>query len=260
MLAQFGRDAVTASPEAYRTTCERGISCAGDATKRWRKRRGCCARRLRWTTPFAQAYSALAYVYPLDRTPPPAKVTSWIWPYSLRARRSRWIPARRAHAVLATITRWRTPIEAELTFARRGARSAGPGDAPSLCHPSLFMGRLGSARYGTTQCRERQHQPPADDVARHADHVLGDREEARGLWAQADELGAARPLCSAISRLGMGQTQPLADWYRTSYKEVPATEIARLKPLLAGVVDTARRPEAREWLRGFEGQFNPASS
>jgi hypothetical protein len=83
--------------------------------------------------------------------------------------------------------------------------------------------------------------------------TIGDKEEARRLWTQADELGAARPLCAAVSRLGLGQTEPITDWYRTSYREAPVPEQLRgMRPLLAGVLNPAHRTEALGWLRSVE--------
>ncbi len=87
----------------------------------------------------------------------------------------------------------------------------------------------------------------------------GDHDEARRLWRQSDALGASGPLCAAIARLDLGQSEPLATYYRETFERtgVPA---GKRDPsvLLAGVIDPARRGPALAWLRGVELHVDPA--
>jgi hypothetical protein len=89
--------------------------------------------------------------------------------------------------------------------------------------------------------------------------VLGEQSEARRLWAKTDELGAARPLSAAIARLGVGQTQFLAEWYPQNWSLTGVPEAYRdAGVLVAGVLDPARRGPAVEWLRAVEHDADPA--
>src|SRR6185295_8055366 len=86
-----------------------------------------------------------------------------------------------------------------------------------------------------------------------------DQNEARRLWQKAEDLGRTRPLCAAISRLSLGETAVLPEWYRTNAKEAGIPDTRRDTDLLAaGVIDPAQREPALQWMRSLEPKLNPA--
>jgi TolB-like protein/Flp pilus assembly protein TadD len=263
LLAQFGRDSVTESPEAY-TNYLRARYLV-----RWRRHETLAeaARLLRKAIAldpqFARAYSALAYTYILWVGDAPPEGQEWDLALAFARRALELDPLlAEPHAVLADYYSIKGQhIEAELDF--RKAVELDPRDPATLHLYAVHlysMGRLQEARDVERRSVALDSTSPQPMMwLAMLTTTIGDREEARRLWAQTDELGAARPICAAISRLSIGEKEPLAEWYRTSYAEAKVPEQMRgMKPLLAGVVDSAHREEARQWLQRLEGEIEPA--
>jgi Flp pilus assembly protein TadD len=263
LLAQFGRDSVTTSPAAYANYLRARY------LTRWRRAETLAeaARLLRKAIAldpqFARAHSALAYVYALWIGDPPPEgdhmeLSVQFARSALRLDRKLAEP----HAVLADYHAGKGQlIEAELNF--RDAVEIDPR-VPATLHLYAIhlysVGRLRDALDVERRSVALDNTSPQPMMwLAMLTTTIGDKEEARRLWTQADELGAARPLCAAVSRLGLGQTEPITDWYRTSYREAPVPEQLRgMRPLLAGVLNPAHRSVALGWLRSVVMQVNPA--
>lgn len=161
------------------------------------------------------------------------------------------------------------PIEAELDFRR--ALQLDPRDPATLHFYAIHLYSMGRLR----DALEMERRSVANDSASPQpmmwlamlSTLVGDPEEARRLWQKTDELGAARPLCAAIARLDLGQTEFLPEWYHTHVQEwyPDASERARLSgdlldttDLAAGVLDPTRRASALEWLRKVEPHADKA--
>lgn len=135
------------------------------------------------------------------------------------------------------------PIEAELDFRR--ALQLDRRDPATLHFYAIHLYSMGRLR----DALEMERRSVANDSASPQpmmwlamlSTLVGDPEEARRLWQKTDELGAARPLCAAIARLDLGQTEFLPEWYHTHVQEwyPDASERARLSGDLLDTTDLA---------------------
>lgn len=212
---------------------------------------------------FARAHSSLAYAYAL--WPPPAPPEGDHWTLAVQFAQSALAldPALgEPHAVLGHYYTDRAqPNEAEPHLRR--ALELNPRDPVTLHFYAMHLhsvGRLGEAlRLAQRGVALDSSNPQTIAWLAKMTTRSGDRDEALRLWRQADALGAPRPLCAAIARLDLGQSEPLAEYYRETFGRTGVPEGMRDPAvLLAGVVDESRRAPALAWLRAVEPHVDPA--
>jgi len=270
LRAQLQTDALTSSPAAYSNYLRARYLL------RWRRDETLieAARLLREAIAlddgFAQAHSALAYVYALWISPaPPEGDPAQLAVLQARSAIGRDASLGEPHAVLGNYhSSIGMPIDAEVDF--RQALQLDPRDPAALHFYAIHLYSMGRLK----EALEMERRSVANDGSSPqpmmwlamATTLTGDAEEARRLWQKADELGAARPLCAAIARLDLGQQDHLAEWYRSHGGDwfhappgarVPAN-LLDTTTLAAGVLDPARRAPALEWLRRVEPHADKA--
>ncbi|NJO13144.1 MAG: hypothetical protein HC872_06410 [Gammaproteobacteria bacterium] len=120
------------------------------------------------------------------------------------------------------------PVEAEIALRR--ALELDPRDPATLHYFAIHLYSVGRLRDALEMERrsvalDGRSPQPMMWLAMLTTHV-GERDEALRLWQQAEELGATRPLAAGVSRLALGQTDYLEEWYRTMLERtgVPETD------------------------------------
>jgi TolB-like protein/Tfp pilus assembly protein PilF len=260
---QFTRDALTASPSAYRNYLR------GRYLLRWRRPETLAqaARVLREAIDedpnFARAHSALAYLYALWIGPPPPEGDHWT--LALQYARSTIAlddSLGEPYAVLGDYYDIHGKMqEGEASF--QGALARDPRDPASLHLYAIHLysvGRLKSALEMERRSVALDSTSPQPMMwLAMLTTTVGDQNEARRLWQKAEDLGTTRPLCAAVSRLSLGENSYLPEWYRTNAKEAGIPESRHDTDVLAaGVIDPTRRDAALQWMRSLEPKLNPA--
>jgi len=263
LRAQFKLDGLTGEPEAYRKYLRARYLL------RWRRPETLveAARLLREAIDldpkFGRAHSALAYVYSLWVPPAPAEGDHW----ELAVQYARSAIAvdptlGEPHAVLGNYYDiHEQPIDAELSL--RQALALDPRDPATLHYFTIHLYGVGRLRDALEMERRSvaldSRSPQPMMWLAMITTLAGERADALRLWQQADDLGAARPLSAALSRLELGQTEPLLEWYRTTLERsgVPAAQ-QQPQLLVDGILDPAKRAAALEWMRSVEASVDPA--
>ncbi len=268
---QLRVDALTSSPAAYNNYLRARYLL------RWRRPEtlGEAARLLHEAIEldenFARAHSALSYVFALSIPFAPAGTDYWKLAEQYARSALALNPSLgEPHAVLGDYHSIAgKPIEAELDFRR--ALQLDPRDPATLHFYAIHLYAMGRLK----EALEMERRSVANDSTSPqpimwlamATTLVGDVDEARRLWHKADELGAARPLCAAITRLDFGQHDFLEEWYYTHADDwYPPTkdgaamrsELLDTTDLAAGVVDATRRGPALKWLHRAEPHLNKA--
>ena len=260
---QFTRDALTASPAAYRDYLR------GRYLLRWRRPETLAqaARVLRQAIDedpnFARAHSALAYLYALWIGEPPPEGDHW----TLGVQYARSAIALddslgEPYAVLGDYYDIHGKMQdGEASF--RAAIAREPRDPASLHLYAIHLYSVGHLK----KALEMERRSVALDSTSPQPMMwlamltttIGDPNEARRLWQKAEDLGTTRPLCAAVSRLALGEMSYLPEWYRTNAKEAGIPDKQRDSDVLAaGVADPAHREAALQWMRSLEPKLNPA--
>ena len=260
---QFTRDALTASPSAYRNYLR------GRYLLRWRRPETLAqaARVLRQAIDedpnFARAHSALAYLYALWIGPPPPEGDHWTLAVQYaRAAIALDDSLGEPYAVLGDYYDIHGRMqEGEASF--RAALKRDPRDPASLHLYAIHLYSVGRLK----DALEMERRSVALDSTSPQPMMwlamltttIGDPNEARMLWQKAEDLGTTHPLCAAVSRLSLGETAHLPEWYRTFPQEAGFPETQHGADILAaGVSDPAQREAALRWMRGLEPKLNPA--
>lgn len=212
---------------------------------------------------FARAHSSLAYAYAL--WPPPAPPEGDHWTLAVQFAQSALAldpSLGEPHAVLGYYYTDRAqPNEAEPHL--RKALELNPRDPVTLHFYAVHLHSVGRLREALRLAQRGvtldSSNPETITWLAKMTTRSGDRDEALRLWRQADALGAPRPLCAAIARLDLGQSEPLAEYYRETFERTGVPEGMRDPAvLLAGVVDESQRGPALAWLRAVEPHVDPA--
>ena len=260
---QFTRDALTASPSAYRNYLR------GRYLLRWRRPETLAqaARVLRQAIDedpnFARAHSALAYLYALWIGPPPPEGDHWTLATQFaRATIALDDSLGEPYAVLGDYYDIHGQLQdGEASF--RSALARDPRDPASLHLYAIHLYSVGKLKSALEMERRSvaldSTSPQPMMWLAMLTTTIGDPDEARRLWQKAADLGTTRPLCAAVSRLSLGETSFLPEWYRTNAKEAGIPESQTDAAVLAaGVTDPARREAALQWMRSVEPKLNPA--
>jgi TolB-like protein len=263
LRAQLAANALTGNEDAYRKYLRARYLL------RWRRPETLveAARQLRQAVAldpdFAHAHSALSYVYALWVPPAPPEGNHWDLAIQFAKSALALDPAlAEPHAVLGDyFTFVGNYPQAELEF--REAMRLGPRDPAALHLYAIQMfgvGRLKEALALEQRSVALDASSPQPMMwLAMLTTLRGDRDEALRLWQKSDEMGAAHPLMAAVVRLELGQSEYLAEWYRTSFAQfgVPP-QLRDYTALLAGVLDPAKRDSALAWLHAVERQVDPA--
>ncbi len=260
---QFGRDALTQSAAAYDKYLRARYLI------RWRRPETLAeaARLLRETIALdpklSRAHSALAYCYALWIGPAPPQGDHWLLARDFAQRAAALNPTiGEPYAVLGDAASIHGDlVGAELQF--RKAMAIDPNDPATLHFYAIHLysvGRLGAALNMERRSVALDSTSPQPMMwLAMLTTTIGDKDEARRLWQKTDDLGAARPLAAAISRLGLGQTEFLPQWYPQHWSETKIPEPKRdTRALIAGVLEPAQRAAARAWMQSIEAEANPA--
>lgn len=265
LRAQLQTDALTTSPEAYSDYLRARYLLRWRRPETLRESARVLREAIALDDGFALAHSALAYVYALWIGPVPeeGKPRELAISYAHNAL-ERDPRLGEPHAVLGTThARAGEPIEAELEFRR--ALQLDPRDPATLHFYAIHLysvGRLHDALEMERRSVAYDGESPQPMMwLAMLTTLIGDPAEARRLWQKTDELGAARPLCAAIARLDLQQSEFLPEWYHRQYDELFRRDVDRARVprdlldtagLAAGVLDAERRDSALAWLHTLE--------